>query len=85
MERSLLRTEIIIPKDVESYREEILNNIEKIEEIDNVKIKVEDNKLVIYGEPESVKRVEAFLLDQISISKKSGTLLVHKVLVFDKK
>ncbi len=85
MERSLLRTEIIIPKDIENYREEILNNIEKIEEIDNVKIKVEDNKLVIYGEPESVKRVETFLLDQISISKKSETFRDYKVFVFDKK
>lgn len=85
MERSLTRTEIIIPKDIENYREEILNNIEKIEEIDNVKVKVEDNKLVIYGEPESVKRVEAFLLDQISISKKNETFQAHKVFVFDKK
>jgi len=85
MERALTRTEIVIPKEVAIYKEDILKNLESLEEIDNVKIKLEDNKVVIYGEPESVKRVEAFLLDQISVSKKGETFQSHRVFVFDKK
>jgi len=82
MERALTRTEIVIPKEVAIYKEDILKNLESLEEIDNVKIKLEDNKVVIYGEPESVKRVEAFLLDQISVSKKGETFQSHRVFVF---
>ncbi|MFN3699676.1 MAG: PhoH family protein, partial [Dictyoglomus sp.] len=85
MERSLVRTEIIIPKELLKYKEVIFKNVVEIEEVDEVNIKIEDAKLILYGEVNAVRRVEIFLLDLINRLKKNALTQPYKVFVFDKK
>lgn len=85
MENSLIRAEIIIPKDLLGYKESILANVTSIEEVDEIRIKFEDDRLIIYGESNSVKRVEKFVLEQIGRLKKDGLYEASRIFVFDKK
>lgn len=85
MEHSLIKTEIIIPKDLLVYKESIFANVISIEAIDEIRVKFEDDRLIIYGESDTVKRVENFILEQINRLKRNGLYESSKIFVFDKK
>uniref|UniRef100_A0A7C3RL50 PhoH-like protein n=1 Tax=Dictyoglomus thermophilum TaxID=14 RepID=A0A7C3RL50_DICTH len=86
MERTIIKTEIIIPKELQAYKENIAKKLKEIEVIEeNIEIKILEDRITMNGSPEVIKRVEQYLLDQINSFSMKGPTDGSKLLIFDKK
>jgi len=86
MERTIINTEILIPKELQAYKENITKKLKEIEEIEeNIEIKILEDRIIINGSPEVVKRVEQYIWDQINNFSKKEPTDGSKLLIFDKK
>jgi phosphate starvation-inducible PhoH-like protein len=86
MERTIINTEILIPKELQAYKENITKKLKEIEEIEeNIEIKILEDRIIMNGSPEVVKRVEQYIWDQINNFSKKEPTDGSKFLIFDKK
>jgi phosphate starvation-inducible PhoH-like protein len=86
MERTIINTEILIPKELQAYKENITKKLKEIEEIEeNIEIKILEDRIIMNGSPEVVKRVEQYIWDQINNFSKKEPADGSKLLIFDKK
>jgi phosphate starvation-inducible PhoH-like protein len=86
MERTIINTEILIPKELQAYKENITKKLKEIEEIEeNIEIKILEDRIIMNGSPEVVKRVEQYIWDQINNFSKKEPTDGNKLLIFDKK
>jgi len=86
MERTIINTEILIPKELQAYKENITKKLKEIEEIEeNIEIKILEDRIIMNGSPEVVKRVEQYIWDQINNFSKKEPTDGSKLLIFDKK
>ena len=86
MERTIINTEILIPKKLQAYKENITKKLKEIEEIEeNIEIKILEDRIIMNGSPEVVKRVEQYIWDQINNFSKKEPTDGNKLLIFDKK
>uniref|UniRef100_A0A7C3WLV7 PhoH-like protein n=1 Tax=Dictyoglomus turgidum TaxID=513050 RepID=A0A7C3WLV7_9BACT len=86
MERTIINTEILIPKELQAYKENITKKLKEIEEIEeNIEIKILEDRIIMNGSPEVVKRVEQYICDQINNFYKKEPTNGSKLLIFDKK
>jgi phosphate starvation-inducible PhoH-like protein len=86
MERTIINTEILIPKELQAYKENITKKLKEIEEIEeNIEIKILEDRIIMNGSSEVVKRVEQYIWDQINNFSKKEPTDGSKFLIFDKK
>ncbi|HOJ92265.1 MAG TPA: PhoH family protein [Dictyoglomaceae bacterium] len=85
MEKSLLRSEILLPKELGEDKKKIIESIKETDISEDVEIKVEDDKILLFGEANMVKKVEAFLLEEFKTVKIEEIKDEGKFFVFDKK
>ncbi|HPU44367.1 MAG TPA: PhoH family protein, partial [Dictyoglomaceae bacterium] len=85
MEKSLLRSEILLPKELGEDKKKIIESIKETDISEDIEIKVEDDKILLFGEANLVKKVEAFLLEEFKTVKLEEIKDEGKFFVFDKK
>ncbi|HPP15657.1 MAG TPA: PhoH family protein [Dictyoglomaceae bacterium] len=74
-----------MPKELGEDKKKIIESIKETDISEDVEIKVEDDKILLFGEANMVKKVEAFLLEEFKTVKIEEIKDEGKFFVFDKK